>query len=415
MKTMNRTTQTTTRSVLGLSAIVALQALFLNACSEAPVPPAAAPAPIVQGNQIRFAPNHPQLALLGITAAAASSTLTMELPAKIVWNEDRTQRLYASISGRVTAIRADIGQHVSAGQTLAILASPEFGAAQADTAKALIELRMTQKALTRQKELFDAGIIARKELDGAEADAARAAAESARADARTKLYGSVSGGGNGSGSSSGMSGGSVNQQLTLSSTINGMVVERNLNPGQELRSDQSGVGVPPLFVVSDPSQLWVQIDAKETDLAALKVGQNFELVVPSLNNKTFTANIKTVGDFIDPVTRTIKVRGSINNNERLLKTEMLGTAKLARKVQGGVVVPATAALLNGAKHYVFVQSTAGVFEPREVELGFEGPQFALIVKGLAAGESVVSENTLLLARLYRMSRDNTSVASEKAK
>ena len=409
MKTMNRTTQTSTtttpatRSVLGLSAIIALQALFLAACSEAPPPPAAAPAPIVQGNQIRFAPNHPQLALLGITAAAASPTLTIELPAKIVWNEERTQRLYASISGRVTAIRADMGQHVSAGQTLAILASPEFGAAQADTAKALVDLRVTQKALTRQQELFAAGIIARKELDAAEADAARAAAESNRADARTKLYGGAN---NPSG---------VNQQLTLSSTINGMVVERNLNPGQEIRSDQSGVGVPPLFVVSDPSQLWVQIDAKETDLAALKVGQNFELVVPSLNNKTFTANIKTVGDFIDPVTRTIKVRGAISNTERLLKTEMLGTAKLSRKVDGGVIVPATAALLNGAKHYVFVQSAAGVFEPREVELGFEGPKFALIVKGLAAGENVVSENTLLLARLYRMSRDNTPAAPEKVK
>jgi membrane fusion protein, heavy metal efflux system len=422
MKTMNRTTQTstaiaavqatmptntttpTTRSVLSLSALIALQALFLAACSEAPNPPAAAPAPIVQGNQIRFAPNHPQLALLGLSAAAASPTLTIELPAKLIWNEDRTQRLYASISGRVTAIRADIGQHVSAGQTLAILASPEFGAAQADTAKAQIDLRTTQKTLTRQQELFAAGIIARKELDTAEADAARAAAESSRAEARTKLYGGTNN-----------SGGVSQQQLTLSSTINGMVVERNLNPGQELRADQSGVGVPPLFVVSDPSQLWVQIDAKETDLAALKVGQSFELVVPSLNNKTFTANIKTVGDYIDPVTRTIKVRGVISNAERLLKTEMLGTAKLARKVEGGVAVPATAALLNGAKHYVFVQSTAGVFEPREVELGFEGPQFALIVKGLAAGENVVSENTLLLARLYRMSRDNTPAVPDKAK
>ena len=53
------------------------------------------------------------------------------------------------------------------------------------------------------------------------------------------------------------------------------------------------------------------------------------------------------------------------------------------------------ALLNGAKHFVFVQGAAGVFEPREVELGFEGPKQVLIVKGLAAGESVVSENTLL--------------------
>ena len=369
----------------------ALLVTLLTACSEAPVPPAAPPAPIVQGNQIRFAPNHPQLALLGMTAATASPTISIELPAKLVWNEDRTQRVYASFAGRVSSIRVDVGQSVSSGQALALLASPEFGAAQADTAKALADVRVTQKALARQKELFDAGIIARKELDAAEADAARAAAESARADARTKLYG---------GSAS-----SAPQQLTLSSNMAGVVVERNLNPGQELRPEQSGVGVPPLFVVSDPSNLWVQIDAKETDMAALKVGTSFELVVPSLGSKIFTASIKTVGDFIDPVTRTIKVRGAIANPERLLKTEMLGTAKLTRKVEGGVLVPASAALLNGAKHFVFIQAAAGVFEPREVDLGFEGPKQVLVIKGLAAGESVVSENTLLLARLWRMSRD----------
>lgn len=376
----------------------ALSAALLSACHEAPVQKVEAPAPIVQNNQLRFAPNHPQLALLGITAASATQSLTIELPAKLVWNEDRTQRLYASFAGRVSSIRADIGQAVTSGQALATLASPEFGAAQADTAKAFADARVTQKALARQRELFEAGIIARKELDGAEADAARSTAESQRAEGRTKLYGG-----------SGASGGSVNQQLTLSSSISGVVVERNLNPGQELRPDQSGVGVPPLFVVSDPSNLWVQIDAKETDLGALKAGQSFELVVPSLGNKVFTATIKTVGDFIDPVTRTIKVRGAIANPERLLKTEMLGTAKLTRKIDNGVLVPATAALLNGVKHFVFVQSTTGVFEPREVELGYEGPKDVIVSKGLKAGEMVVSDNTLLLARLWRLSQDNASL------
>jgi len=392
------------KTTLALLMLATLSAALLCACQDAPAPKTESPAPIVQNNQLRFAPNHPQLALLGVTAATASQSITVELPAKLVWNEDRTQRLYASFAGRVSSIRADIGQTVARGQALAVLASPEFGGAQAETAKARADLAVTQKALARQRELFEAGIIARKELDNAEADAARASAESQRAEAKTKLYGGASGDG-------------INQQLTLTSSLAGVIVERNLNPGQELRPDQSGVGVPPLFVVSDPSNLWVQIDAKEGDMGALRAGQSFELVVPSLGNKVFVATIKTVGDFIDPVTRTIKVRGAIANPERLLKTEMLGTARLTRKIDSGVLIPANAALLNGAKHFVFVQSAAGVFEPREIELGVEGPKVVLVTKGLAAGESVVSENTLLLARLWRMSQGNapqatTSKASE---
>ena len=378
---------------------VTLLVTLLGACSEAPHPPSAPPAPIVQGNQIRFAPNHPQLALLSTSAATASKSITIELPAKLVWNEDRTQRVYASFAGRVASIKADIGQSVTTGQALAVLASPEFGMAQAETAKAYADQRVTQKALARQQELFAAGIIARKELDAAEADAARAAAESSRTEARTKLYG-------------GASSGSVNQQLTLSSTINGMVVERNLNPGQELRPDQSGVGVPPLFVVSDPSSLWIQIDARESDIGSLKAGAAFEISVPSLGGQVFKAVVKAAGDAIDPATRTIKVRGLIANPDRLLKAEMLVTARITRQMpDGGVSIPAGAALLYGSKHQVFVQGAAGTFEPREVELAFEGYKDVVVSKGLNAGEQVVSENTLLLARLWRLAQDNASLSA----
>jgi cobalt-zinc-cadmium efflux system membrane fusion protein len=382
----------------GVAGILALQALLLVACHEAPAPKVEAPTPIVQNNQIRFAPNHPQLALLSITAASSTKAINIELPAKLVWNEDRTQRLYASFAGRVAAIKADVGQSVTTGQALAVLASPEFGLAQADTAKARADLVVTQKALARQRELFDAGIVARKELDGAEADAARAAAESQRTEARIKLYDGASTGG-------------VNQQLTLGSTLSGVVVERNINPGQELRPDQSGVGVPPLFVVTDPSSLWVQIDARESDIGSLKPGSNFEIAVPSLGGQVFQAVVKAAGDFIDPATRTIKVRGLVANPQRVLKAEMLVTARITRKMtDGSVSVPAGAALLNGAKHYVFVQGAAGTFEPREVELAYEGSKTVVVASGLKAGEQVVSENTLLLARLWRLSQDTAPSA-----
>jgi membrane fusion protein, heavy metal efflux system len=379
-----------------------INAALLTACHEAPAPKVESPAPIVQNNQIRFAPNHPQLALLGIAAASATQAINIELPAKLVWNEDRTQRLYASFAGRVAAIKADIGQSVSTGQPLAVLASPEFGVAQAETAKARADLAVTQKALARQRELFDAGIIARKELDGAEADAARASAESQRAEAKTKLYGGTGTDG-------------VNQQLTLGSTLTGVVVERNINPGQELRPDQSGVGVPPLFVVTDPSSLWVQIDARESDIGSLRPGSSFEIAVPSLGGQVFQAVVKAAGDFIDPATRTIKVRGLISNPQRLLKAEMLVTARITRQMSAGSVsVPAGAALLYGSKHQVFVQGAAGTFEPREVELGYEGSKIVVISSGLKAGEQVVSDNTLLLARLWRLSQESTSASPAPA-
>jgi cobalt-zinc-cadmium efflux system membrane fusion protein len=184
------------------------------------------------------------------------------------------------------------------------------------------------------------------------------------------------------------------------------VVERNITPGQELRPDQSGPGVPPLFVVSDPTSLWVLIDARETEVAALRPGSTFQLLVPALPGEKFEGKVLAASDFIDAATRTIKVRGLVQNPQRKLKAEMLATARIHREAAAGVIVPAGAVLLQAGRHAVFVQVQPGTFEPRPIQVGWQGPAEVLVTAGLAAGEQVVAENTLLLARQYAVLRQD---------
>ncbi len=378
-----------------LTSLLALAlAAAVTACGPKPAAPVAeqAPDPVLRGKQLQFPANHPQLAQLGIVDARAASDVVVELPARFVWNEDRTQRLYPAFAGRVERILADVGQAVRPGMPLAQLASPEFGAAQADTAKAQADARLAQRNLARQRELFEAGVVARKDLELAEADVARTGAELQRAEARTRLYGGAAGGG-------------VDQRFALTAGIAGVVVERNLNPSQELRPDAAGAGVPPLFVVSDPSSLWVLIDARETEADALRPGATFELVVPSLSGRKVEGRVLAAGDFIDPATRTLRVRGIVANADRQLKAEMLATARVQRKMAHGVVVPAGAIKLEGVQHSVMVQVSPGAFESRDVKVGAQGPAEAVVTAGLQPGDKVVVGNMLLLARQYRLAMD----------
>jgi cobalt-zinc-cadmium efflux system membrane fusion protein len=378
----------------GGAAILVLVYALLN--QEAPPKPQA-PEPIVQGQQLRFPASHPQLALLTTVEAKSADSVTLELPARLVWNEERTQRIYPAFAGRVLSLNADIGQKVKAGQVLATLASPDFGAAQADTAKALADAQVAERALARHQTLFEADVISRKELDVTEADALRAKAELARAQSRTRMYGSAN---------------TVNQQLGLAATVSGVVVERNLSAGQEVRPDQGGPGNPALFVVSDPSVLWVHIDARESDTASLKPGTKVRLTLPNLPGQSFDAKISATGDFIDSNTRAIKVRAVIDNAKRLLKAEMLGTAHFERKLGAGVLVPASAVQLRGVEHWAYVQTEPGVFEPRLVKLGYEGTQEVLIVSGVKSGEQVVKENSLLLAREFRIAQEEAHKSAD---
>ncbi len=389
--TLQALTNTPTKRYATGAAALALGVLaYLLLNPQTPAKPPV-PEPIVQGQQLRFPAGHPQLALLGTVEAKTAESVTIELPARLVWNEERTQRIYPAFAGRVLTLNADIGQSVNAGQVLATLASPEFGAAQADTAKAMADAQVADRALARHQTLFEADVISRKELDSTEAEALRARAELARAQARTRMYGSAQ---------------NVNQQLGLAATVRGVVVERNLSAGQEVRPDQGGPGNPALFVVSDPNVLWVQIDAREADIASLQPGTQISLALPNYPDQSFEAKIAATGDFIDSSTRAIKVRAVVDNAKRLLKAERLGTARIERKLAAGVLVPASAVQLRGAEHWAYVQTEAGVYEPRRVKLGYQGIKEVLIVDGVQAGELIVKDNGLLLAREFRIAQEN---------
>ena len=375
-------------AIVGTAALIAL---YINMTGQEPMGHPVAPPPIIQGEQLRFPAGHPQLTLLTTATAIAANSVAIDLPARLVWNEEKTERIYPAFAGRVVKLNADVGQTVRAGQVLATLASPEFGAAQADTAKAQADARFSERAFQRQTELFEAGIVSRKEYEQAQADAQRANAEVARAQARTQLYG----GGN-----------AVNQQLGLSATVSGVVVERNLSAGQELRPEQGGPGSLPLFVVTDPRSLWVQIDAREADVASLQPGTPISLTLPNFPGQSFAAKITATGDFIDSNSRTVKVRGVIDNNQRILKAEMLGSAKFERALEKGVLVPSRAVQLRGSQYWTYVQKEPGVFEGRKISIGYEGLDKVLVTNGVKDGELVVSDNGLLLAREFRNAQDS---------
>lgn len=383
----------TFRSALVLTVVAS--ASWLAACRESSPPAPPPPRPIMDGTTLRFPAGHPQLAALSTQRAEPSRPQTVEMPARVIWDEDHTQRIYPAFSGRVTDIRADIGTRVIAGQMLVELASPEFGIAQAETRRAVAEVSHAQRQLDRVRDLHAIGIAARKELEQAENDMVRVRTELERAQARTRLYGSTD---------------QINQRLTVTAGMAGVVVERNLNPGQELRPDQFGPSATALFVLTDPSRLWLQIDVREGDLALIESGRKIEFAAHAYPDRWFPAEVTAVGDAINPITHTLKARARVDNSARLLKVEMLGKIRVSHSPGDGVVTPAAAVFIQEGGHWVYVAPRPGEFQPRKVDIVYLGTQRVLVRNGLAPGEQVLTENALLLSKIYRSAAD----ASERS-
>ena len=124
--------------------------------------------------------------------------------------------------------------------------------------------------------------------------------------------------------------------------------------------------------------------------------RKFILRSPLLGDETVTGRVTHVADSVDQQTRTVKVRGTVENKDRRLKAEMFITAELKIASAPGLVVPAKAVYLRGDRNFVFVQSGEGIFTRRPVTLGtaFNGSQ--VVLDGLSPDDKIVVDGTLLL-------------------
>jgi cobalt-zinc-cadmium efflux system membrane fusion protein len=359
---------------LGLALLLALAA-----CSAEPE--AAKEAGIkAEGERVVLA-EPDKASFLKLAAVETDRGGVLRLPGRLVWNEEKTVRIFPQLGGRVQSIAVDVGAAVKVGQPLATLNSADYGQAEADARKARADAQVAAQALERNRQLREAGIVAEKDWQQAEAAAIGARAEAERA---TRRLAGLGGEGNGS--------------YVLRSPLAGIVVERNLNPGMEFRPDQAGA---PLFVVTDPASLWIQIDVAEGDLAGLKRGAGFFVEAKQYPGERFAGSIRSIADFVDPVSRTIKVRGEVPNAERRLKGEMFVSALIEQPASNALRVPVAAVFLVGDRRYVFVEEAAGRYRRQAVEAGPEREGWIELRSGVQAGDKVVTEGNLHLLKFFK--------------
>lgn len=372
----------TTFSVLAL-------ALLAGCPAHRPIEAGAPAVARVEGNRVVLPPD-----AIGVTAVAVGvverpRSAIVHLNGRLVWDEDATVRIYSPVTGRVRSVMANVGDHVTPELPLALIDSPDFGQAHADGRKADADALLAQRTLDRVRELYTHGAAPRKDVEAAEDALAGAEAERDRAAARLALYGS-------------RRADPVNQAYALRSPIPGTVVERNLNLGQELRPDLMLANAPqllaPQFVVSDPTRLWVALDVTEMDLGLLRPGTPLRISSRALPGRVFRGTLESLGSALDPTTRTLRARGSVENTGELLKAEMYVDVEVdVRSNEAQEIQVASPALITKEERtYVFVEVSPHVFERREVRVGSEGEGKAVLLDGVRPGERVLIEGGLLV-------------------
>ena len=301
---------------------------------------------------------------------------TLDLPAVVEADPARVANILAPLTGRVTALRVALGDHVTRGQVLAVLASGDLAQAYADDDKARDGFNTAQAALTRAWGVRQAGGGADKDVEAAQSAFNQAEAEQTRTRARLAALNPAGGRARG---------------LVLTAPQSGVVTALAIASGAEV-DDPTAT----LMTVTNVDRVFVTANVAEGDVDKVHVGAPADIVLTAYPDQTLHGTIAQANALIEPDTRRRKVRISLDNPGGRLMPNMYASVRIAAPSAGGISVPQSALLMNNDAVSVLVEARPWVFQRRAVRLGDENETSAQVLSGLGPGDRVVVKGGVLL-------------------
>ena len=293
------------------------------------------------------------------------------------------------IAARVTGIYVKAGDRVRAGQTLVTLDNSDFqaGIKQAEAAVTMAEAskrandvaaETARSAYERTQKLYEAGAASAQQLEAARsqyeslvagtADATIAQAQAGLQAAQSQL-----------------------DKCTLTSPIDGVVGTVSLSLG-----DTANVASP-AAIVTDVSELEVQVMVSESDVSFIKPESPVDVLVKEVSDQSFKGVVKSIASVADPEKRNYLVKVSLPNQEGKIKSGMFAEVKIATESKSQVVcVPAGAVLPQNGRTIVYTVDKNKRARSVEIQTGIKNDRYIEVTKGLKAGQTVIVKGNTLV-------------------
>jgi cobalt-zinc-cadmium efflux system membrane fusion protein len=327
---------------------------------------------------------------------------------KIAVDEDRSTPIFSPYAGRVLKLFVKPGDTVTVGQPLFTVQAADMVQAQNDFISAATALNKARSALNlaqiidkRQRLLYEGKAVPLKEVQNA-----RAALDAAENDVRSsevaleatrnrlRILGKTD-----QEITDFQEKGTIDPATLITAPIAGTIVQRKVGPGQYVGSGSTD----PVFIIGDLSTVWVVAFIRETEAPIVHVGQQIYFTVLAYPDRSFPANISYVAAALDPTTRRLLVRATVNNDAGLLKPEMFASVKiLSGESDKAVAVPRDAIIYEGEAARVWVvrdKDSEKAIELRRIKVGLTNGSMVEVLKGLAPGDRVVTKGSLFIDRV----------------
>jgi membrane fusion protein, copper/silver efflux system len=303
------------------------------------------------------------------TVAAERMPLDREINAVgiVQYDQARQARVTSWVAGRIDRLYVDkVGDYVSTKRPVAEIYSPDLVATEQEYLLALKSREQLKDspitAISQGGEGLVASARERLKLWGVKDHQIAALEKTGRPEIRIPIY----------------------------TPLSGIVIDKLVLAGQYVKEGD------PLFNIADLSSVWTELEVYENDFPLIRMRQRVDIVSQSYPGKTFRGRVSYIYPFLDPKTRTVKVRVEIPNPGLRLKPDMFVNATVKVPLGNVMAVPVTAVLDTGSRQVVWVEVKDGVFEPRDVRVGARVGDYDQILSGLQGGEKVAVSGGYLI-------------------
>nr|HID57851.1 efflux RND transporter periplasmic adaptor subunit [Desulfobacterales bacterium] len=295
-------------------------------------------------------------------------SVEIRLFGRIEYDETRIGHITAWVPGRIDHLFVDYtGRFVRKGEPMIYLYSPELLTAQAELIQALKTMKgVSTSEVSSIKKTARQTIFATREklrLLGLTESQIKGIEKTERPTDHVIIY----------------------------SPMSGVIIHKNAIEGMYVNTGTK------IYTIADISNVWAKLDIYESDIPWIEQGQEVQLQVDAYPGKIFEGSVSFIDPFVDPKTRTIKVRVNVPNPDGKLKPDMFVRAMVhapVSKLQGEIplLIPASAPLITGKRAVVYVKvpGKEGTFQGREIVLGPKAGDYYVVLKGLKVGEYVVT-------------------------
>tara|TARA_R110002049_G_scaffold2743_5_gene21135 strand:- start:12330 stop:13370 length:1041 start_codon:yes stop_codon:yes gene_type:complete len=190
---------------------------------------------------------------------------------------------------------------------------------------------------------------------------------------------------------------------SIKSRIESFVITAPFDGVLGLREVSVGALVQPgdtITTIDDLSVIKVDFDVPSVFLSTLEPGLKIIGKVEAFQDRVFEGRVQTVNTQIDPVTRTVKVRAILPNEDRALKPGLLMSIVLLKNTRDTLLIPEESLIKRADKNFVFLaveENNKTVAREREIKIGAREPGVIEVLSGLDISDRIVSHGMLKIS------------------